>query len=274
MIVPRIPPHGQDMMDHLPQSAGWSKDGAALGYCVGLAVDLGCSLRRPNGTTDGYEDINGDNAASQAAFKKRIAAIGFRGNTPGEWAYAGELEITWRVTPEDCNKTPHVASSVDVGARVPGEPASYPIRLAMAIHGDVCYGSAHPEMIGVSPDGKYLGAIGHGFAGEWMNDYPMGIVPVTVVAERAFNDAGLAHHKKGDYARAAELFQKATRADPTSKAAAYNLACALARLGSPGAEDALRAAIALGGDETRRNAKKDADLAGVSAAPWFVALVQ
>src|SRR6185312_9115202 len=42
VIVPPIPPIEQDMMDHLLPNAGWSKDGAALGYCVGLAVDVGC----------------------------------------------------------------------------------------------------------------------------------------------------------------------------------------------------------------------------------------
>ena len=51
------------------------------------------------------------------------------------------------------------------------------------------------------------------------------------VAEGAFNNAGLAHHQKGEYARSADLFRKATRADPTSKAAAYNLACALTKSG-------------------------------------------
>ena len=260
-------------MDPLLPTAGWTRDGAALGYTVSLAVDELCTLVRSDGTREHFEG-DGENAASSAAFQKRAAPLGFRGDDPGRWAYAGELELTWRASDGNCEKVPHVPSVVEVGARVPGEPASYPIRLTMTIVGDLCYGSAHPEVIAISPDGKYLGAIGHGFGGEWADDYPMSIVRVATVAERAFNDAGLAHHGKGDYARAAELFQKATRADPTSKAAAYNLACALARVGAPDTEGALRAAIALGGDETRKKARNDADFAGVLAAPWFVALVQ
>ncbi|MFT3768434.1 MAG: hypothetical protein QM820_23545 [Minicystis sp.] len=260
------------MMDHLLPRAGWTRDGTALGYCVRLAVNLICRLERPGGAREETYD-DGEIDAQEKRFQGRLARYGFLGEAPGTWAYAGELELTWR-TRGGCEKEPPVAELVEVGARVPGEPGSYPIKLEMRHRDGLCYSSSHPEIIVVSPDGQHVGAIGHSFAGEWTNDYPMGIAPVAQIAEGAFNNAGLAHHKRGDYVRAAELFQKAARADVTSKTAAYNLACALARLGDARAQAALADAIARGGEGAKRNARGDADFDGVRSAPWFTALVR
>lgn len=276
-IVPPVPLLEPGMMDHLLPSAGWTKDGTALGYSVSIAVSRLCDLVRPNGAQEHFEAESeevGGKPGGEKKFFERVRALHFLGNASGPWPYAGELELTWESLGEGCSKNPPVAEGIQVGARVPGEPPGYAIKLFMPVmDGGPCYSSAHPELIAISPDGKYLGAIAHGFAGEWANAYPMGIAPVTAVAEGAFNDAGLAHHRKGSFSRAAELFRKAVLADPTSKAATYNLACALARLGDAGAEAALADAIARGGDETIRKARKDADFAGVSAKPWFTAMM-
>lgn len=260
------------MMDHLLPSAGWTKDGSALGHSVAIAVNLECELLRPNGARESFH-AESEIPADAKKFHARVSALGFLGAGSGRWPYAGELEITWAAT-SGCEKEPPVAEVIEVGARVPGEPPAYPIKLTMQLKDSVCYGRAHPEVIALSPDGKYLGAIAHGFAGEWANDYPMGIAPVAAVAEGAYNNAGLAHHKKGDYARSAALFEKAALADPTSRAASFNLACALARLGDARAERALADAIARGGDEVKKKAQKDADFDGVRSKPWFAALVK
>jgi hypothetical protein len=260
------------MMDHLLPKAGWTRNSAGVGYIVRLAVNLEHDLLRVDGTRDQLHVDTGIPGA-EAKFNQRVAPLGLQGAGPGRWAYAGELELTWKVTHGTCpSDAPPVPGVVEVGARVPGEPPSLPIKLVMSKQG--CFAEEHPELIAVSPDGKHIGAIAHGFAGEWFEDYPMGIAGVAAVAEGAFNNAGLVHHRKGEYARGAQLFQKAARADPTSKAAAYNLACALARLGDAGAEAALARAIALGGEETRQKARKDPDFAAVSAKPWFTALVK
>ncbi len=272
-IVPPVGGCAGGMMDPLLPSAGWTGDGAALGYSVAIAVDRIGELLRPGGAREHLRG-DGENAESSRKFEHDVEALQLRGDRSGNWAYP-ELEITWTTGGEGCAKDPPVAEVVRVGARLPGEPAAYPMRLTLALTREgTCYGSGHPELIAVSPDGKYLGAIAHGFAGEWANDYPMAILPVAAVAEAAFNEAGLAHHRKGDYPRAAELFRKATAADPTSKTAAYDLACALARLGDARAEGALRDAIDLGGEDARTRARKDGDFAAVSTAPWFTALVK
>lgn len=263
------------MMDHVPPQAGWSKDGSSLGYCAQIAVTFLCSLIRPDGKADAFQTDTEAHPEAERKARDRAARLGFHSTSPGVWAYAGELELTWKSNTGGCDKTPKVKEVIEVGARVPGEPGSYPIKLAMTLEKDgVCFGSAHPEIIAISPDGAYVGAIGHGFAGEWANDWPMGIATVAAVAEGAFNNAGLAHHKKGDYKRAAELFEKASRADPSSKAAAFNLACAYARQGDARAEAALEEAIARGGDEAKNKAQKDADFDGVRSKAWFTALVK
>jgi tetratricopeptide (TPR) repeat protein len=263
-------------MEHLVPAFGWTKDSAALGYRVRSAASTTiCDLLRPDGSR---EHLQADNEETDPAgakrFHDRVDKLGFVGSDPGRWAYAGELELTWRAT-EGCDKDPKARGRVEVGARVPGESATYPIKLAMPEPKDgLCYGSVHPEVVAVSPDGKYIGAIAHGFAAEWTNDYPMAIATVASVAESAFDDAGLAHHQKGDYAKAAELFEKAARADPTSKDAAFNLACALARLGDARVEAALADAIKRGGADAKKKAQKDADFDGVRTKPWFTALTK
>ena len=273
VIAPSIPTLEKGMVDHVLPAAGWTRDGTALGYRVAIAVNLICDLLRPSGAREHFEADNED-AAQAKKFGRRADALGFLGAGPGRWAYAGELELTWAAREGDCDKQPPVAGVVEVGARVPGEPPSYPIKLVMQSKSGVCFRAAHPDLIAISPEGKHLGAIAHGFAGEWANDWPMGIATVAAVAEGAYNNAGLAHHKRGDYARAADLFQKAARADPSSKIAAFNLACALARLGDARTEAALVDAIARGGDEVKKKAQKDADFDGVRANPWFTALVR
>jgi hypothetical protein len=93
------------------------------------------------------------------------------------------------------------------------------------------------------------------------------------VAARAYNDAGMELHRRARYADAAALFAKAAAADVTAPLPSYNLACALARLDDPGAETALRSALARDPEQVKRKAAADRDFARVRTRPWFVALV-
>jgi hypothetical protein len=128
-------------------------------------------------------------------------------------------------------------------------------------------------MISLSPDGEYLGVIAHAFAGEYQDSFPTAVVPVGELAAHVYNDTGLVHHKHGDFARAAELFKRATFANPAFALGAYNLACADARLGSPETEPALALAIARGGADVRNKAGTDPDFDSVRAMPWFQRVV-
>lgn len=97
---------------------------------------------------------------------------------------------------------------------------------------------------------------------------------VASLAGSIFNDTGMAHHKKKEWARAGELFTRAVYADPTKELFAYNLACALAAQKDKRAEVALHRAIALGGAAVKKRAAADADFAGVKTEAWFVALTR
>ena len=83
-------------------------------------------------------------------------------------------------------------------------------------------------------------------------------------------EAGLAAHRRRDFARARDLFATATRRDPTYADAAYDLACALVRLGR-GAEALpwLRRAFDLAPHRLRRLAAEDPDLDPLRGNPTF-----
>ena len=132
----------------------------------------------------------------------------------------------------------------------------------------------HPEAIVISPNGKELGVVSHGTGASGMNRFDLRVISVKSLVSQTYNDSGFAHHKKGEYARAAELFHKAIAAEPNNKVARYNYACALAKLKHPGTQVALLAAITVGGDKVKSRASKDPDFVDVKNEPWFDLLVK
>lgn len=97
------------------------------------------------------------------------------------------------------------------------------------------------------------------------------------------NELGLAWHRRRDYAASASLFRAATRVNPASNAARFNLACAHARAGA--LDDAIATLTALREhpDAARwhENAARDPDLASIwrrpgawkaltERGPWFL----
>ena len=103
---------------------------------------------------------------------------------------------------------------------------------------------------------------------EWCDDFIVYRNGTAAFASLVYNDTGFRHHKKADYARAADLFLKATWADPKAKLPPYNLACAWARLNDDRAKDAL--AVAIERDPSAKaRALTDADFASVKDTAWF-----
>jgi hypothetical protein len=80
------------------------------------------------------------------------------------------------------------------------------------------------------------------------------------------NEVGFAAHKKGDYETSAALFTEAVILDRKSRTAAFNAACAYARLGN-----AARAVSFLeslpDAAEARKKARSDKDFDGIRASP-------
>jgi hypothetical protein len=187
------------------------------------------------------------------------------------WKYA-DIELTWSVTRGRQEPLPPAPGVLRVGGRLTGEAPVFHVSLSDASAGGY-RDRIHPETISLSPDGEYLGVIAHAFAGEYSDSFPMVVVPVGELAAHVYNDTGLVHHKRGDFAGAAELFRRATFANPGFALATYNLACADARLGSAETEAALTLAIARGGEDARKRAATDTDLDGVRGAPWFQQLM-
>ncbi|MEM6990384.1 MAG: tetratricopeptide repeat protein [Myxococcota bacterium] len=91
------------------------------------------------------------------------------------------------------------------------------------------------------------------------------------------NSAGLALHRAGNYAEAAQAFEEALAFNPRNAMARYNYACALNRLGRP--ELAMAELVALAGapdctkcQQRLVRAREDEDLRSLHADPAFVGL--
>jgi hypothetical protein len=270
-IVPPVPKPVKGMMDHA-FVVGWAADSSELGYCAtsGGSGETYCEFQKPDGKPEKLSDFDKDagspRPAKTRAIKDRIAQKGYAHATV-VWPYASEIELAWRAT--NGAESGEADSVLRVGGQVKGEEKPvWPIVVRAKGMFEI-----HPEAIALSPDGKYVGVVSHAFAGEFSDTFAVRIVPVASFVGRVFNDTGFAQHKKGSYARSAELFGKAAAADPESKLAPYNRACALAKLNDPLAKDALAQAIALD-PGVKQKAAKDTDFDGVRAQPWFIELTR
>ncbi len=262
-------------MDHA-FAVGWSKDGAEFGYCStdgGLGATR-CQFMTPEGKLEKLSDRapQGEDVdpALTKAIKERVQKRGYA-VTASEWPYASDLLIAWNVqkpTPVD-KKSPYL----EVGARLRNSSQSTAtLVLRTPADKQIHWYEIHPEAIALSPDGKYLGVVTHSFAMEFSDTFEVKVVPSGVVAGEAYNDAGLAQHRQKHFKEAALLFHKAAYANPESKVATYNLACALAQLGDPGTRKALELAIAQGGEAVKQKARTDQDFEPVRNEAWFKSL--
>lgn len=158
-----------------------------------------------------------------------------------------------------------------LGARVAGEPAVYPFTMAFGPY------ELEPPVLAtldVSPDGKFLGfvAVSHGTRFVELGD--MQVHETTALVGRLYNEAGFAAHRQARYGVSSTLFGKAAHVSDRDSLYAYNEACALARLGSAKAEEALGRAIRLGGRKVAVRARTDADFERVKSEPWFTTLTR
>lgn len=265
---------------------GFTTDGSEYGYCGNFGGRdpqmTKCETVLRDGSSKKRDSEKGD-FYSAAAMKELSAWRTSAGLThlsfkngfelwmakplTGEWDFS-DVTIGVNTIAGDGTTTSAV---VKLGGSVDGEPAVYPVVLqAKPIGPGATFHTAWVNDLSLPPDGTEIGAIGGFLCAEWCDDFVLYRKGTGAFASLVYNDTGFRHHQKGEYARAAELFLRATFADPTAKLPPYNLACAWARLGDARAKDAL--AVAIERDPTaRKRATTDADFAGVKTADWFVA---
>jgi len=248
---------------------GWAKDSSELAACTeadGTGA-LECRFLKPGGKPELATDFNPDTGVDEAktrALKARLAAHGY--SVPAvDWPYASELTLTWKSACDE-NKATCVLRA---GATIKGEEPVYPVFVEAK---DML--GMHAEAMALSPDGKWLGVIAHSSGGAGANKFDLRVLAIPTFVGQIYNDAGFAHHKKGQFERSAQLFHQALTANPESKLASYNYACALGKQQSPGTQAALKAAIDVGGPGVKKRAAKDSDFAAVATAAWFVALTK
>jgi hypothetical protein len=273
------------------EHAGFTKDGAELGYCM-HGMNTRCELVDRAGKTRTMSSAKeGDSPASDPAKEKEIAAFVKESGLPalakgdcvlhppkltGTWAYPDVVVNVVSVASSFKNERLVSQPLVRLGGAVGGEPPVLPItyappRLPMP-RGQIPFNTTELNALALSPDGTELGVVVHTYCGEWCDHFQVVRMPVGRFASLVYNDTGFKALKAGQLDRAAELFLRAAYVDETRELPAYNLACVYARLGDARAEPALALAVARGGDPVRARAPLDADLASVRTAPWFVKL--
>lgn len=282
-------------MDDSAEYVGFTSDGTKFGYCLhhGGLGQLDCVTRDATGKQLVETDVvpHPETAPSPldpkktAAIEKWIASSGmpkltqvkgtFEWNPPpleGDWTYARDIEL--RVMTGAATQ-PFVKLG---GALVGEEPvwvvtSSAPHR-KMSGGGEIPYSFTVVNGLQLSVDGNEIGMVTHSYCMEYCDDFEIVRMTANAFAGHVYNDTGFRHHKKGEYAKSAELFLFATFADPSADLYAYNLACAYARLGDAKAKPALALGIARGGDKIKTRAKADEDFASVKSQTWFVDLTR
>ncbi len=180
----------------------------------------------------------------------------------GTWPFARELTLVL----EERAQGKHGAA-VRLGGRVGTEKPVFPVFIDHPLPATPHHRS-WVEVFALAPDSRELGLVAGFFCMEWCDDFEVRRWPVVRLAAQIFNDTAMRHHVAKKYAASAALFVKATQADPTFALAAYNLACAYARLRDANTQQALERAIALDAS-ARARAMKDADFAAVRTESWF-----
>ncbi|MBX3259583.1 MAG: hypothetical protein KF782_07805 [Labilithrix sp.] len=282
---------------------GFVRDGSELAYCVfdvccreGAAL---CSFlardgsRRDRETPDADEDPRAlarvmaeleKIARDEGLARLKEGAPGRYESFPpaptGEWAYGADITVTSLevAATSDAKGTTLAPASLKIGGRVRGEPAVWtvfpPLPDLCRQYVDACVNGAQLNGFTLSPDASEVGWLMYVMHPSHGSSWVPGRQSVHAFAGQIYNDTGMRHHGKKAYEAARDLFVKATYADPEREVFAYNLACALARLGDPRAAHALRHAIAKGGDRVKARARADADFAGMKAEAWFADAVR
>jgi hypothetical protein len=267
---------------------GFTKDGALFGWCAvlgGKPIER-CEVVDRNGKPT-VKERDGDDGDDPKKKRKPLtemvpnaAFIAIDTNKKdwneikpppfsGTWTFTDITLDVERIGGGADAKSPAV---VKLGGAVGGEAPVHPITLASP-------GTAGPPHFAVmngmtlSPDGSELGMVAHFFCGEYCDTFANKRITLRTLAALVYNDTGHRFHQKGDFSRAADLFQKAVAADPDAKLPAYNLACAWARLKDGRAKDALFHAIARDPNAKNR-AKTDKDFDNVRGEAWFSELVR
>jgi hypothetical protein len=260
---------------------GFTRDGSQFGYCaLSGGTDpqlLSCELVDRQGHMVRSSD---DGPASKHAEMIRwLSDVGMpelpkgKDGMPiapelgGDWDFAASIVLA--VVEGGSTQS---GAFVRLGGSVDGEAPVFTTTLSVHQPGMLFHTSWINGLV-LSPDGGEIGLVAGFFCMEWCNEFVVRRMATRTLASRIFNDTGMRHHAKGDYAASAALFARALQADRGNALAAYNLACALARLDDADAERALAYAIALGGEAVRPRASRDDDFGGVLSSPWFQRLV-
>lgn len=261
-------------------AAGFSADGEWFGYCAELGArsepSTRCELRSRTGETKVLSSDVKD--FFDAASKKQLDAWVKEQKIPlqpaasmgkpsareltGTWAFAHDLTLALQEHAQGKR-----GAAVRVGGRVGTEAPVYPVLIDHPLK-ETSHHTSWVEAFALSPDRRELGLVAGFFCMEWCDDFEVRRWPVVRLASQIYNDTAMRHHAAKDYAGSAALFEKATKADPTFGLAAYNLACAYARLRHAGTQAALDRAIALD-PSARQRAVADADFEAVRSEAWF-----
>ena len=127
-------------------------------------------------------------------------------------------------------------------------------------------------VVSLSPNGEHMAIVAMAQLGLSDEDRKAKVIATKDYAAQVYGGRGFGELKGENYEQAASFFAKAQAISEAWKYP-YNLACARARGGLGGVEEALREAIERGGGEVEAKARRDADLDAVREQAWFEELI-
>jgi hypothetical protein len=208
------------------------------------------------------------------------AMVGHPPKLTGDWPYASDISLKvleLASSPQNGDVEQTATALVKIGGKVAGEKnAVFPIvsPLPWKRSEQIGANGATLNDVALAPDGQSIGMLFYFNLASHGSAFSTVRTTTHSLAAAIYNDSGMDHHKRKSYAKAAELFAKATYAEPGRSLFAYNLACALGRQNDARAEAALAHAISIDGDKIRERAQKDADFSAVNGAAWFRELMK
>jgi hypothetical protein len=170
-----IPALEMGMMDHA-NVFGWSKDSSEFMFCApygGADGDYCKFVTVADNKTEKFSTMDEKTGEEDPKQAKALAARKTKMGYATSKMTAPDLEPIWKAIPGNADDERPVGK-FEAGARsLDKTKTATPIMMEFPNNVEV-----HPDTIEISPDGKYLAVVAHGFFGEYSDHIEVKVVPL------------------------------------------------------------------------------------------------